>query len=57
VKPIGLINGVAVDALVGGTAQGIILGCTEIRLLIEDEDTEVPLYDTTRLHARTGEAT
>lgn len=33
-------------------AQGIILGCTEIGLLIRQCDTEVPVFDTTRIHAR-----
>lgn len=32
-------------------AQGIILGCTEIPLLVRQEDSEVPLFDTTRIHA------
>lgn len=32
-------------------AEGIILGCTEIPLLIQQQDTAVPLYDTTNLHA------
>lgn len=32
-------------------AEGIILGCTEIGLLIKDEDSQLPLFDTTRLHA------
>lgn len=32
-------------------AQGIILGCTEIELLIRPEDTPLPLFATTRLHA------
>lgn len=32
-------------------AQGVILGCTEIGLLIQAADTEVALYDTTRIHA------
>ncbi len=32
-------------------AQGIILGCTEIGLLIKPEDTPVPLFDTTLIHA------
>ncbi|MGX9899578.1 aspartate/glutamate racemase family protein [Arthrobacter sp. SA17] len=32
-------------------AQGIILGCTEIELLIRPEDTALPLFATTRLHA------
>jgi aspartate racemase len=32
-------------------AEGIILGCTEIGLLIKAEDSSVPLFDTTRIHA------
>ena len=32
-------------------AQAVILGCTEIMLLVSDEDSEVPLFDTTTLHA------
>ncbi|MFO7887586.1 MAG: aspartate racemase, partial [Eubacteriales bacterium] len=31
-------------------AQGVILGCTEIGLLIQSSDTEVELYDTTEIH-------
>lgn len=31
-------------------AEGIILGCTEIPLLISSEDSPIPLYDTTALH-------
>ena len=33
-------------------AQGILLGCTEIDLLVGAQDAPVPLFDTTRLHAR-----
>ena len=33
-------------------AEGIILGCTELGLLIGDTDSPVPLFDTTRIHAR-----
>lgn len=32
-------------------AQGVILGCTEIPLLISDHDVEIPVFDTTRIHA------
>ncbi|KPP97582.1 aspartate/glutamate racemase family protein [Marinobacter sp. HL-58] len=32
-------------------AQGVILGCTEIGLLIQGTDTQVQLYDTTEIHA------
>jgi aspartate racemase len=37
--------------LVGRGAQGIILGCTEIELLVHDGDASVPLFPTTRIHA------
>ena len=36
--------------LVERGAQGIILGCTEIMLLVAPQDSTVPLFDTTRLH-------
>ena len=32
-------------------AQGVILGCTEIPLLIHQEDSPIPVFDTTTLHA------
>lgn len=32
-------------------AQGVILGCTEIGLLIHQEDTSLPVFDTTLIHA------
>ena len=32
-------------------AEGIILGCTEISLLVKAEDSRVPLFDTTSIHA------
>jgi aspartate racemase len=37
--------------LVAQGAQAIILGCTEIMLLISAEDSAVPLFDTTTIHA------
>jgi aspartate racemase len=40
-----------IDNLVSAGAQGIILGCTEIGLLVKPEDSPVPVYDTTRIHA------
>ena len=39
-----------VARLVERGAQGVILGCTEIMLLVRPEDSAVPLFDTTRLH-------
>lgn len=38
--------------LVTAGAEGIILGCTEIGLLVRPEDASVPLFDTTVLHAQ-----
>ncbi len=38
--------------LIDAGAEGIILGCTEIGLLIGPQDAPVPLFDTTALHAR-----
>ena len=32
-------------------AQGVILGCTEIPLLIHPEDLDLPLFNTTKIHA------
>lgn len=40
-----------IAGLVARGAQGVILGCTEIGLLIGAGDAEVPLFDTTRIHA------
>ncbi len=34
-----------------GGAEGVILGCTEIPLLIKKEDSPIPVFDTTTLHA------
>lgn len=41
-----------VGSLADRGAQGVILGCTEIGLLIQAADTAVPLFDTTAIHAR-----
>lgn len=32
-------------------AEGIVLGCTELPLLVKKEDSKVPLFDTTHIHA------
>ncbi|KRE59758.1 aspartate/glutamate racemase family protein [Paenibacillus sp. Soil750] len=37
--------------LVNEGAEGVILGCTEITLLIAQQDATVPLFDTTKIHA------
>jgi len=39
------------DGLARDGAQGIVLGCTEIPLLIKQKDTVLPVFDTTEIHA------
>ena len=41
-----------IDKLVSKGAEGIILGCTEIPLLIKQEDVDIPVFDTTEIHAK-----
>ena len=55
---LGTINSISkkkfleiVDKLRNKGAEGIILGCTEIGLLIKNADTDVPLFDTAIIHA------
>ncbi|MDK9763137.1 aspartate/glutamate racemase family protein [Vibrio sp. D420a] len=43
-----------IDKLYAEGAQAVILGCTEIALLVSQRDTQVPLYDTTEIHAKQG---
>lgn len=40
-----------IEELIVKGAEGIVLGCTEIPLLIKKEDSQVPIYDTTYIHA------
>ncbi|MFI9328734.1 aspartate/glutamate racemase family protein [Kitasatospora sp. NPDC052868] len=40
-----------IEELVAAGAEGVILGCTEIELLVGTEDSAVPLFPTARLHA------
>jgi amino-acid racemase len=39
------------EEMAGAGAEGIVLGCTEIGLLVGEGDARVPLFDTTRIHA------
>ncbi|WP_370944612.1 aspartate/glutamate racemase family protein [Amycolatopsis sp. cg5] len=45
-----------IGRLVAGGAEGVILGCTEIELLVSAEDSPVPVFPTTRLHAEAAVA-
>lgn len=40
-----------VKSLARSGAEAVILGCTEIGMLISGKDTDIPLYDTTEIHA------
>lgn len=40
-----------INRLVGSGAEGIILGCTELELLVSESDSPVPTFETTRIHA------
>lgn len=40
-----------IDSLSSYGAQGVILGCTEIGMLVSQEDTQIKLFDTTYIHA------
>ena len=44
----------AISALQQQGAQAVILGCTEIGMLIQQSHANIPLYDTTELHAQAG---
>ncbi len=41
-----------IDSLAGSGADGIILGCTEIPMIIKNEHSPMPLFETTRIHAQ-----
>jgi len=41
-----------IDKLVRDGAEGIVLGCTEIPMLVHEKDASIPLLDTTRIHAQ-----
>ncbi len=41
-----------INKLVESGAQGIILGCTEIPILIKQDDCTVPVFDTTAIHVK-----
>jgi aspartate racemase len=43
-----------ITSLAEAGAEGIILGCTEIGMLVSQSDSRLPLFDTTRIHALTA---
>ncbi len=40
-----------INKLIQQGAQGVILGCTEIPLLIKEGDVSIPVFDTTKIHS------
>jgi aspartate racemase len=50
-----VVRGV-IERLVAEGADGVVLGCTELELLIGDEDVDVPVFPTTRLHVEAAVA-
>ena len=46
----------AIDDLLARGAEGIILGCTELPLILSQADLAVPVFDTTRIHAEAAVA-
>ena len=42
------------EKLTASGAEGVILGCTEIGMLMQQEHTEIPLFDTTIIHGETA---
>jgi aspartate racemase len=58
---LGIISGTSkqeylkiISGLTARGAQGVILGCTEIGLLVDQEDTSTRLFDTTMIHAKSA---
>ncbi|MBP2658390.1 MAG: aspartate racemase [Firmicutes bacterium] len=41
-----------IEGMYRNGAEGIILGCTEIALLVHEKDSHIPLFDTTQIHAQ-----
>ncbi len=46
----------AIERLAANGAEAVILGCTELAMLIDDDVSPLPVYDTTDLHARAAVA-
>lgn len=40
-----------IERLARAGAEAVVLGCTEITLLVRKDDTALPVFDTTTLHA------
>ena len=53
INPETRINYISIiNELIANGAEGIILGCTEIPMIISQEDVSVPIFDTTQIHSQ-----
>jgi len=43
-----------IESLVDDGAEGIVLGCTELPLMIKPYDLQIPIFNTTKIHAKEG---
>lgn len=43
-----------IQSLVDSGAEGVVLGCTEFPLMIKETDLQIPVFNTTEIHARAG---
>jgi aspartate racemase len=41
-----------IEKLIEQGAEGIVMGCTEIPILLKDETVKVPMFDTTYIHSK-----
>ena len=55
-EPSRTTYGAVIDRLAARGAQGVILGCTEIELLVRPQDSALPVFPTTRLHVEAAVA-
>ncbi len=52
-KTIGLIGGMSWESTIQKEgAEAVIFGCTEIGLLLDQNDCDIPVFDTTVIHAK-----
>lgn len=43
-----------IQSMVEAGAEGVVLGCTEFPLMIEEKDLDIPIFNTTKIHAESG---
>lgn len=43
-----------IESFVSGGAEGVVLGCTEFPLMINETDLQIPIFNTTEIHSKAG---